>query len=440
MADKAVTVVGLGRFGGGIGVTRWLCQQGARVTVSDKASADQLAESVAALKGLDLTLHLGGHREADFLGADLLVVNPAVPKDMPLLRAAVAVGIPCTTEINLFLERCPARVVGITGSVGKSTTTAMAGAILAKAFPTHVGGNIGKSLLDELPAIAPDHLVVLELSSFQLADLPTIGLSPHVAVVTNLWPNHLDRHGTLEAYAAAKKNVFRFQGPSGVLVLNADDPALAAWAAEAPGRVEFFRTAAVPPQDRFALMVPGEHNQADAQAAWAAAAAMGATREQAADALRQFAGLPHRLQFVAEKRGVRYYNDSKCTTPGGAVVALNAFEPRRTIIIVGGSDKGAPFDDLGAALAARAKAVIGIGDTREKILAATLACRRGDSPLIERADDLSAAVQIAEKLASPGDVVLLSPACASYDMFTNYEERGGIFVHLVADLRGDGAR
>jgi UDP-N-acetylmuramoylalanine--D-glutamate ligase len=452
LRGKKVTVIGLGRFGGGVGVTRWLCGQGARVTVSDKAAADSLPDSIAALKGLDVQLHLGGHVEADFLQADLLIVNPAIPKEMPLLRSALSAGVPYTTEINLFLERCAAPVIGITGSVGKSTTTAMIGAILAKSLTAHVGGNIGKSLLEELPAITPDHVVVLELSSFQLEDLPIIGISPHVAVVTNLARNHLDRHGTMEAYAAAKKNIFRFQKPADVLILNADDPIVSQWAGEAPGRVAFFRrVAGVPVRGPkglpavtssvsssssssslpFSLSVPGAHNQANAQAAWAAAKEMGVSRAQAEEALREFAGLPHRLQFVAELDGVRYFNDSKCTTPGGAIVALESFDPRRVVIIVGGYDKGADFDKLGTALAQRAKAVVGIGKTRDKIVAAAKAHHQGDVPTIELAENLDSAVRAARRLASRGDVVLLSPACASYDMFTNYEDRGNQFVELV---------
>ena len=428
MAGKRVTVVGLGRFGGGIGVTRWLCGQGAIVTVSDKATAEDLAESLAQLDGLDVTLHLGEHRERDFLDADLLVVNPAVAKDIPPLAAARQAGVPWTTEINLFLERCEAPIVGITGSVGKSTTTAMIGAILATTRPTHVGGNIGRSLLDTLPAIPPDHLVVLELSSFQLEDLPLVGVSPHVAVVTNLVPNHLDRHGTMEAYAAAKKNLFAFQTPDDVLVLNVNDAAVAAWADETPGRVDWFDE---DDEDPFDLALPGRHNQANAQAAWAASRQFGVDRESAAGALRAFTGLPHRLEFVVERNGVRYYNDSKCTTPGGAVVALNAFPSRTAAVILGGYDKGVSFEKLGVVAASRAKAVVALGATADAITAAVQEYRSGGVPPIKRADSLPEAVRLCQQIATNGDVILLSPACASYDMFVNYEQRGEQFCELV---------
>ena len=434
LAGKHVTVVGLGRFGGGVGVARWLCGQQARVTVSDKADAGQLAESIRRLKGLDVSLHLGGHDEADFLDADLLVINPAVPPDMPLLARAEAAGVAQTTEINLFLRRCRARTVGVTGSVGKSTTTAMIGEVLSGTHRAHVGGNIGRSLLEDLPNIADDHAVVLELSSFQLQRLPQIALSPQVSLVTNLSPNHLDRHGSMEAYARAKKNIFRFQGAGDVLILNAADEATSAWQVEAPGRVEWFDPAAEP----FELSVPGRHNQANAQAAWAAAREFSVARGAAAAALRAFAGLDHRLQLVAERNGVRYYDDSKCTTPTGAIVAMEALPPGTAVIIVGGYDKGTPFDELGAALAGRAKAVVALGATREMIVSAVQSHRTGPTPVVERADDLASAFALCLKHARSGDAVLLSPGCASYDMFTNYEQRGQAFCDLVARVPPSG--
>jgi len=430
LAGKRVTVVGLGRFGGGVGVTRWLCGQGAKVTVSDQAAESSLAESVRAVAGTRCAMHLGGHREEDFLQADLLVVNPAVPRDMPLLKAAESAGVRRTTEINLFLERCPAPVAGVTGTVGKSTTTAMTAEILSRRRTAHLGGNIGKSLLESLRSIAPDHVVVLELSSFQLEDLPLIGISPHVATITNLAPNHLDRHRTMEAYAAAKQRIFAFQGADDVLILNAECAATAGWADAAPGRVEWFD----PSDEPFELRLPGRHNQANAQAAWVTARQFDVDRESAAAALRDFTGLPHRLQFVTEHNGVGYYNDSKCTTPEGAVVALESFPSRTAVVIVGGYDKGVCFRQLGEALAKSAKAVVAFGETRQKIASAVEAGRAFGCPALELADDLASAVNVAASLVEPGDVVLLSPACASYDMFTNYEERGQRFTDLVRKL------
>ena len=303
----------------------------------------------------------------------------------------------------------------------------MVGEILTRRFTVHVGGNIGRSLLEDLPSIAPEHLVVLELSSFQLDDMQLMRFSPYVALITNLSPNHLDRHGTLEAYAEAKKNIFRFQSAGDVLILNKSCTATSAWANQATGKVEWFDPDAQP----FELQVPGQHNQANAQAAWSIAKALGVDRTTAADALNNFAGLPHRLQLIGEFDGVRYFNDSKCTTPDGAIVAVRSFAPRQSIIILGGYDKGVSFDQLGAVLAETAKAVIAIGATKNLIADAVKSCRDCVGPIVKLADDLASAVTISSNLASPGDVLLLSPACASYDMFTNYEQRGEVFTKLV---------
>ncbi len=426
-----VTVVGLGRFGGGLGVTRWLHSQGAIVTVSDQASEESLADSVRELKGLDVALHLGSHDEDDFLQADLLVVNPAMPKNHPLLQAAAEAGVPRTSEINLFLQRCPAPVVGITGSVGKSTTTILAGAVLSRKYTTHVGGNIGRSLLEKLPEIKSDHIVVLELSSFQLEDTPIVGISPSVALVTNVFENHLDRYaGSLAHYADAKKNIFRFQSPDDVLILNRKCGKTAGWANDAAARVDWFDEEEEP----FELVLPGRHNQANAQAAWAIGRQFDVDREQAAAALGQCIGLPHRLQFVTEFDGVRYYNDSKCTTPTGAIVALNSFEPGRCVILLGGYDKDVSFDSLAIATG-HAKAVVTFGQTRKAISAAVKHHRQGNTPSLLEVETLPEALQAARGCVEAGDVILFSPACASYDQFDNYEKRGETFLKLVMELQ-----
>ncbi|MFP4354614.1 MAG: UDP-N-acetylmuramoyl-L-alanine--D-glutamate ligase [Phycisphaerae bacterium] len=432
LKGKRATVMGLGRFGGGLGAARWLCRQGAEVTISDQADADTLADSIRQLEGCDVTLHLGGHDADDFIHTDLVVVNPAVPPEHPMLQAASDAGVPTTTEINLFCRRCRGRVIGITGSVGKSTTTAMVGAILSTFQPTHVGGNIGGSLLGELEKIGPDDLVVLELSSFQLEYLPLIAFSPSVALVTNLLPNHLDRHGTMEGYGAAKKNIFAFQHRGDVLILNRDCEATRTWATEAPGRVETFDPTGG--DEPFDLRVPGAHNQANAQAAWAIARHLGLRREQVAAELERFVGLAHRLQFVAEKQQVAWYNDSKCTTPAGSIVALHAFPRRTAVMILGGYDKNVSFAEMGKAVAENARAAVLIGQTADQIAAAIEISRDGPEPIVQHADDMEQAVRVAGQLAQPGDAVLLSPACASYDMFTNYEQRGKAFVQLVQQL------
>ncbi len=450
---RAVTVMGLGRFGGGVGAARYLARFGARVTVTDLKGPESLGPSVAALEGLPVALHLGGHREADFTGADAVVVSPAVPKSSPYLALAREAGAEITSEMNLFLEACPAPVVGVTGSSGKSTTTALLGAMLARARPTRVGGNIGVSLLEDLPAIGPEEVVVLELSSFQLEDLARLGRSPRVAVVTNISPNHLDRHGTMEAYIDAKKNILRFQGRDDVAVLAADDPVVRTWAAEAPGRVLFFSLDGPVTEGAWAeggevvfrlegreeradlgsvLRLRGRHNLANALAAAVAARVMGAGLDDVLAAAASFEPLPHRLEPVAEVDGVLYVNDSKATTPRAAVVAMEAFEAP-VVLIAGGYDKHLDPSPMVEAARRRARAVVLLGTT-----APALAEALGpDGPTVVRVEDLPEAVRQAARLAQRGDVVLLAPGHASWDMFENYEQRGEVFRREVQRLRGE---
>jgi len=464
LRGKRVTVMGLGRFGGGLGVTRWLCEQGARVTVTDQADAEALRDSIRQLDGLSIEYQLGGH-DAGVLGrTDLLVVNPAVDKARNAFFAeAQSRGVPWTAEMNLFLARCKGRVVGVTGSVGKSTTTAMIGDVLECAIrhlpaegrpKVWVGGNIGRSLLDVLPAIQPADYVVLELSSFQLDDLASLRRSPSVALLTSLRPNHLDRHGTFENYAQAKCEIFRYQNRSTdhAIVCGEDDAATDAvrrtlgdlrgvwvYTVNADGRPEVRRGGADGDWSRAApavwseltLRVPGRHNRLNAAAAFAVGQALGLPSPTWAESLREFAGLPHRLQHVADVGGVSYYNDSKSTTPESAITALNAFD-QPVVILLGGYDKKSPFESLAACVVRRARAAICYGVTGPKIHAAIEACRGGRRDLsVVDATDFDEAVGLACRAAQPGDVVLLSPACASWDMFTNYEERGERFCRII---------
>lgn len=444
--------MGLGRFGGGVGVARFLLDQGARVVVTDLDTAANLAASADAV-GPQATYHLGGHRREDFTDADLVVVNPAVRPTSEYLRLARDAGVPVTTEINLFFERCPARIVGVTGSVGKTTTVSMLGRALEAGSERRVwlGGNIGGSLLGKLSRMAQDDLAVLELSSAQLHRLAPAGQAPDVSVVTNLAENHIDWHGSMAQYAAAKRRIVAEQSAESVAVLNHEDPAVRAWAADAPGRVVFFSAAGELPEgvcrcganlvwrsagaemtllDTAGMAVPGEHNAANAAAALAACAALGADLERAGAALATFEGAEHRLQFVRAVGGVRFYNDSKGTTPAAALAAVRSFD-RPIVLILGGRDKGVRYEEL-AAETARCRAVVLTGE-----MAGRLAALIGDrAPAVrqERAARFEDAVRAAGRLAAPGDVVLLSPACTSYDQFRNFEERGRCFIDVVNAL------
>ena len=450
LRGKRVLVVGLGHFGGQIAAARWLVGQGAAVTVTDLASAEKLAESMAQLADLPIEYVLGGHDRCDLDRCDLLVVSPAVPKDRsPFIKAAVDRGIPISSEMNLFIERCPVRrIIGITGSAGKSTTTAMVGAILEAARvagvakQVWVGGNIGHSLLNDLHRMSTDDLMVLELSSFQLEDLGSLRWSPPVAVVTNIEPNHLDRHGTLEAYAQAKMNLVRFQRLEDIVLINPEDTVARDYvtAAGAGSRVRECRW-----EPKFAevLQQPGQHNRRNAAQAIAATRAIGLSDIIIAQGLRSFHGLPHRLEFVGEVKGVRYYNDSKSTVPTSTQIAVEAFECP-VIALVGGRPKGMSFAEMGRVLAKTCRCVLCYGEAGPEIYqevvrgaaddGVTAAAGKNGSVQVEQISTFAQAVRRANELAQPGDVVVLSPACTSYDEFGNYEERGQAFRDCVAQF------
>jgi len=444
LGNKRVLVMGLGRFGGGIGVTRWLVGQGARVTVTDRESAESLRGSVEQLAGLEVTYHLGGHQESDLDACDLLVVSPAVNKARSdFVQNALARGIPISSEMNLFVERCPARsIVGVTGSAGKSTTTAMLGSI-ATAYAragrvpaVWMGGNIGHSLLNELDRMTADDLVVLELSSFQLEDTELVRWSPSHALITNIKVNHLDRHVTMEAYTAAKMNIVRFQKPGDVAFVHADDDALADEVRKA-GAGPRLKRFTFDPAFTDAVRVPGRHNLDNAANAIAVARSLGIPDDLIADGLSAFTGLPHRLELVGEHRGVRYYNDSKSTTPESTLIALNAFSTP-VIVMIGGGDKGMSFDEMCGQIVRKAKGVVCYGATGQKLfeLSGVLAANTPGAARVARAVTFEEAVRSAADMASPGDVVVMSPACTSYDMFTNYEQRGEKFREIVGSMAG----
>ena len=453
---KRVTVMGLGLFGGGAGVARFLARRGADVVVTDLRDEDALRDAVESLAGLPLTFRLGCHEDADFTDADLVVVNPAVPPTAPYLQLALAAGVPLDTEINILFRLCRAPIVAVTGSNGKSTTTAMiAGILEAAGLKVWLGGNLGGSLLDHITEVTPDDVAVLELSSFQLERLAWTGLSPHIAVVTNLTPNHLDRHRTMANYAAAKKQIFLNQGPGDALIVNRDDEAVAGWLDEMCAgvrRLSFGKTDLPPDAEGVTLRdaegvfrlggaggtialgglrLPGEHNRQNALAAALAAMLLGAGRRHIEDALAAFEGLPHRLEFVAEHDGVRYYNDSIATNPESVMVALRSFESG-IILIAGGQDKDLDYDELARMIVTRVRHTVLLGAAAEKIHR-SLRDAGADPSRIARVASFEEGVARAVALAEPGDIVLMSPACTSYDMFLNFEERGRRFVELVQE-------
>lgn len=453
LADARVLVVGLGRFGGGIGVTRWLAAQGARVTVTDEADAHALEESLAEIEDLGVRLRLGGHHAEDLTACDLVVVNPAVMKGRSKFFAEIVRrGVPRTTEMNLFCERCPAPIIGVTGTFGKSTTSAMIAAALegcrvagaASFTKVHFGGNIGVSLLPELHRIAPTDVVVLEMSNAQLEDLPTIDWSPFGAVLTNLIPHHLDRYdGSFDAYIQAKFNLLRRSDRTQWFIRGAVHEQVETRVA-ALGPFRSGEAVRVPPLDApIELRIPGDHNQTNAACALAVCRAMGLPEATARAALADFRGLPHRLEFVRTLDGVDYYNDSKSTAPSATIVALRSLD-RPVICIVGGQAKpGIDVHEFATALRDRSRAVVCVGESRtafgsairERGVGSAAKSDRGRGiPSVHEASSLDEAVPIARNLARPGDVVLLSPGAPSFDAYKNFVQRGEHFVSLVIAL------
>jgi UDP-N-acetylmuramoylalanine--D-glutamate ligase len=475
--------MGLGRFGGGVGVTRWLVAQGCDVLVTDLDPAERLAASLAAIddlvRGGAVGLRLGGHTVSDFTDTGLVVANPAVPMpwDNRFLRAAAAGRVPITTEMRLTVERLPAgvRTIGVTGSVGKSTTSAMIAHVLrAAGRNVFFGGNIGGSLLSLMSSArdrgdgraregshAPDEGVVggtpwsnadvvLELSSAMLhwlsrdAGYPgAAGWSPHVAVVTNIAPNHLDWHGEFGHYERSKQQILRDQRPGDAAILPESlaswlsSPSLSITPSLGHRLISGADLDAIPP-----LAIPGRHNRMNAAFALAAAGFAGVGREAAVRALASFPGLPDRLQFLGEfvlRRGgvIRAYNDSKSTTPDATRLAVDAMEEdstigaRRVRLICGGYDKKIDLTPLALA-AARCAAAYTIGATG-LWLAEAISAARGRALWCE---SLEAAVDSAAGDAAEGDVLLLSPGCASWDQFINYEERGRRFGEVIRNRCG----
>ena len=452
-----VLILGLGRFGGGAGAARFFAQRDAEVTVTDQRPRDQLLDSVTQLDDVGIAhWRLGEHRDEDLESSDWIVVNPAIPPAAPILRRARQTRARIVTEMGLFMRWCPARhSAGITGSNGKSTTTMLAHDMLrASGHTVHVGGNIGVSLLPALDSMKPDHRVVLELSSFQLARFGRRTPRPGVVALTGFSPNHLDWHGDEVHYRWAKEEILgsAFPGDSGPAVLPARSPFLERWSglARRCGRaVVLFAADHVPetgagyadgqlrmgskdgetailPQD--ALPCAGSAQRSNVACATAVATALGATVDGVASAIRGYRALPHRQECVGDHGGVRFINDSKATTPGATCCALEAFGPD-VILLAGGSSKGISFDELAGVAHDHVRVALLYGDTARSIEESIRRDGRGDLQ-VERVADLEAAFGRATSLAVAGDTVLLSPACASFDQYPSFEQRGDHFRRL----------
>ena len=448
LKNKRVLVVGLGKSG--LAAARFLKAQGARVTVSDSRPAATVAE-LPALLDEGIMVETGSHGLLTFRRQDLIVVSPGIPLSVPELKTVRALGMRVLGELELGTQFLAGEIIAVTGSNGKTTTTALLGRIFADSGrPTLVGGNIGRPVVEMVAEAVSGTWSVLEVSSFQLETIEQF--RPRIALVLNITPDHLDRHGSFEAYAAAKARITENQTPDDFLILNAEDAATQKLAANARaqifwfsprrqvkqgafvhGETIFFRSAeGVQPEPVMPVAeipLAGAHNVENVLAAVAAARLGGVPSEGIRSTVAAFHAVEHRLEFVREIDGVRYYNDSKATNVDATVKALEAF-PEGIHIILGGKDKDSDYRTLLPLLQSRSRTVITIGSAAEKIETQLAGLVK-----IERAGTLDRAVAFAHGQAKAGDVVLLAPACASFDQFDSYEHRGRVFKQLVLTLQ-----
>jgi UDP-N-acetylmuramoylalanine--D-glutamate ligase len=440
-----VLVVGLARTG--IATALFCAARGAHVTATEGQPESQIAETAAKLRVAGVTLELGGHRAESFVQQDLIVPSPGVPPTMPALAAARAIGIPVWSEIELAWRFLRGRLICITGSNGKTTTTALTGHILETAgLPVQVAGNIGTPLISRVELSCDAGFTVVEASSFQLESIAAF--RPDVAVLLNITADHLDRHGSMEVYGRAKARMFGNQTEEDDAVVNADDAAAVSYAPSRPQVYWFSRQKNVANGcflrgdeivfrrdgtetvllERKVIGLRGNHNIENVLAAAAAARLAGVEPAAIEEGVRTFAGVEHRIEYVATISGVEYFNDSKATNVDAALKALDAF-PGKLLVILGGKDKGSDYSLLRESLRARARMALLIGSAAEKI-----ETDLGGAVPVERAGTLAHALETAAQRAQPGDTVLLAPACASFDQFESYEHRGRIFKQLVREL------
>lgn len=459
LTGRKVTVMGLGTFGGGAAAVRFLAERGATVRVSDQRPESDLADSISSLEDLrNVDWQLGSHDWGQFADADFVALNPAIPPRHPIVQRLDSEGVLVTSEMNLFWQLNPGRVIAVTGSNGKSTTAALIHSMI-KDSGQHcwLGGNIGRSLLADIDQIGRDDWVILELSSFQLHLLNRIQARPDIAVVTNFAPNHLDWHETLDNYRQSKQAILRWQTEHDWCVINGDDPDVLSWprkarailvtrqeSAECSTESSSSRTVLREDQSvdivindlRYQLdlrdrgNLRGRHNCFNTAMALSAATLAGAEPDAVKKGIDDFEPLPHRLQFVGEVDGRKFYNDSIATTPESAIAALNSFD-EPVVILAGGYDKLIDLSGFADAISARARAAVCLGQTGSAL--ATMIRDQGTLSLVSVSFSFDEAFRQALEMSSSGDVILLSPGCASYDWFSSFIERGEQFCRLVRE-------
>jgi len=449
---KRVLILGAARQG--LALARWLARHGARVTLSDARTEAQMASARESLADLPITWALGGHPLELLNNCDLLCLSGGVPLTLPIVAEALHRGIPLSNDTQVFMEIVLCRTIGITGSAGKTTTTTLVGRMAKEAYgdAAYIGGNIGDPLINYVDEMKPTDLAILELSSFQLEQMT---ISPNVGAVLNVTPNHLDRHGTMEAYTAAKARLLDFQSAKDVAVLGRDDPGAWNLRERVKGKLLTFSlhdldeslsgayfhdgllalrdgNAYVPLLLREKVLLRGDHNVSNVLAAFTIAHAAGLPLDAMLAAVEDFHGVPHRLELVRDLHGVRWYNDSIATAPERTMAAVRAFE-EPIVLLLGGRDKDLPWDDLAALIHQRVDHVVLFGEAAEKI--EKVVTGSGSRPrTLTRCETLEQAVLNAAEVAEAGDVVLLSPGGTSYDAFKDFAERGERFREWVLKL------
>jgi UDP-N-acetylmuramoylalanine--D-glutamate ligase len=457
MSDwKGKRVVILGAARQGVALARWLTKHGALVTLSDKRSETELKAAFNALNGVDVKWVAGGHPIELLERADLLCLSGGVSLTQPIIEEAVKRGVPLSNDTQIFMEAVPCKTVGITGSAGKTTTTTLLGKMAKNAYgdKAFIGGNIGDPLINYVDEMQPDDLAILEISSFQLEQMT---ISPNIASILNITPNHLDRHGTMEAYTKAKAQILAYQCETDTAVLGRDDPGAWGLSGEVKGKLQSFGFSKmeedaegtyyadgilylyehhvdIPLLRREQVDLRGDHNVMNVLAAFAIGHAAGLPIDSMLIATEDFKGVPHRLEFVRDLHGARWYNDSIATAPERVLAALHSFE-EPIVLLLGGRDKNLPWEDLAAYVHERVDHVVIFGEAAEKIIKAIATEGTWKKPYtLEHTDHLKAAVQKATEVAEPGDVVLFSPGGTSFDEFTDFEERGEKFRSWVQEL------
>jgi UDP-N-acetylmuramoylalanine--D-glutamate ligase len=427
--NKTITIFGLAKSG--IASARKLASLGGRVLVTEtRPAADIDAAVLKELEGLGVGLELGGHSLKAIEKAELIVVSPGVHLDIPVLEQAKKKGVPTISEIELAYRLLKKPIIAVTGTNGKTTTTTLIGELLkAGGRSAAVAGNIGNPLV-EVDDAALDYIVA-EISSYQLESV--VEFKPWISVILNIQPDHLERHGSMQEYIDQKARIFTNQAGDDYVVFNADDPQVAEMVKKAKARLVGFskdhpEIITLKPSE---IKIPGRHNLENSLAAAQAAYLCGVDKRTAAEVLRTFPGVEHRIEFVKSVNGIEFYNDSKATNPDSTLVALETFEGRNVILILGGRDKGTPLDALAQNIKAGVKAVVLTGEATQRFKEALDRVGYRD---VHLAGSLAEATQKSLRLGAENDIVLLSPACASFDMFKNFEERGRVFKEEVRKL------